>query len=117
MQKTVSKLKKKADQVFSLYIRRRDNGVCFTCGKRGKIEEMQCGHYESRRHNATRYDERNCNCQCVGCNCFRNGNMTVYALKLQEKYGEGILQDLRKKAEKIKRFTKKDLEEIIEKYE
>ena len=114
--KGIIPLKKKADTAFSIYIRNRDNGVCFTCGKKGTIKEMQNGHYESRRHNATRFDERNCHCQCVGCNVFKSGNMTIYALKLQELYGRGILTELRKQAQEIKKFTRNDLELIIEKY-
>ena len=70
--KTISKLKKELDKWFSLFIRLRDadsNGLvfCFTCGcskyyKRG----MQNGHFQSRKHLATRWDEENCQPQCVG---------------------------------------------------
>ncbi len=64
------KLVKRADEEFSLYIRKRDNYTCYTCGKTGseKDGEMQCGHLFSRVNYATRWDEANGFCQCRGCN-------------------------------------------------
>jgi hypothetical protein len=91
---SVSKLKKKADLLFSNFIRKRDKGKCFTCGCVKEWKHQQCGHYVSRSCLPLRYDERNCHCQCVGCNIFKKGNMDVYALKLMKKYGEDILYDL-----------------------
>lgn len=96
-------LKKELDKVFSEYIRRREanpEGVtrCFTCGKIGTWESMDCGHYESRAHLSTRWDEENCHVQCKGCNIFKSGNYPAYAVKLQEMYGDGILKKLYVKA-------------------
>lgn len=113
---SVSKLKKRADAVFSLYIRTRDNGVCFTCGVQRSIKEMQNGHFVSRVHNSLRFDERNCNCQCPGCNVFKHGNMDVYALRLTQKYGPSILAELNVEKRKIKQFTREDLLTIINTY-
>ena len=80
MKKTISKLKKELDKWFSLYIRLRDSneyGIvqCFTCGKIGHYKKggMQCGHFQSRRHHATRWNEQNCQVQCVKCNMFEQG--------------------------------------------
>jgi len=113
---SISVLKKRADAVFSLWVRARDSGVCFTCGVQKPTSQMQNGHYVSRAHNSLRYDERNCHCQCVSCNVFRHGNMDVYALRLQEKYGPTILQDLDREKKKIKQLTKEELHAIINKY-
>jgi hypothetical protein len=74
---TVSKLKKELDKWFSLYIRLReatDEGLvqCFTCGNVNNYKVgMQNGHFMSRKFMATRYDEQNCQVQCVGCNMFK----------------------------------------------
>jgi hypothetical protein len=113
---SISKLKKQADAVFSLWIRNRDGGRCFTCGVQKPIKEMQNGHYVSRMHSSLRYDERNCNCQCVGCNVFKHGNMDEYTLALTRLYGIGILDDIAHKKREIKQLTRQDLERIIEKY-
>lgn len=113
----ISVLKRKAWNAFSLWIRERDNYTCITCGKYGKSSFMNAGHYISRRHNATLFDERNSNAQCMNCNLWGYGNMGVYTLKLQEKYGKGIIKELTKKSQQIKQFTEKELEEILKKYQ
>jgi hypothetical protein len=98
---TISKLKKQLDQIFSLYIRKRDK-KCITCGS---TKNLQCGHFHSRTHLSTRWSEINCNTQCVGCNVFKSGNMAEYAHALQERYGQNILQKLYKEKEKIVKLT------------
>lgn len=106
--KTIGQLKKIADIVFSLWIRKRD-GQCFTCGSK---KNLQNGHYISRAKNITRYDEENCHAQCVGCNVFRYGNMVEYTHRL----GWELSEKLRKKGEILHQFKRADLEEIIKKY-
>ena len=119
--KSLSKLKKELDKWFSLYIRLRDshNGLvqCFTCGvvkhyKKG----MQCGHFQSRRFMATRYDEKNCSAQCVACNMFRAGEQYRFALAIDAKYGEGTAEDLQYKARQIQKFARSDYEDKLTYY-
>jgi hypothetical protein len=73
---TRSKLIKKLDKVFSLYIRLRfaknEIAQCFTCGKKDHYKRLQCGHFQSRKYYSTRWDEINCQVQCAGCNVFNN---------------------------------------------
>lgn len=114
---TVRQLKKKLDRAFSIFIRKRDNGICFTCGVKKPWKEMQNGHYISRNHNSLRYDERNCHCQCMACNVFKHGEMDVYALRLQEKYGEDILKELSIKKQEVKQFTPSEICTLLDKYE
>lgn len=56
----------KADQIFSKYIRTRDNWTCQYCHK--KYPEGSQGihnsHYWSRTHESTRYDPDNCLALC-----------------------------------------------------
>lgn len=115
--KTISQLKTKADQVFSLYIRNRDQGVCITCGIKKPVKEMQAGHFVSRRHLATRYDEWNVNCQCMQCNVFLKGNMVKYAKALMDKYGDNIVRELDEKSKKTAQLKRADYLAIIEAYE
>ena len=109
----VSWYKKKADAVFSKWIRARDK-KCVTCGSRGNL---QCGHFVSRSCNQLRYGERNCHAQCVGCNIFKNGNMVEYAVFMEKTYGHGIIQELKKEKVKTRQFSIKDLEDIINLYD
>lgn len=111
---TVAKLKKLADKYFSEYIRKRDNYVCFTCGKKGDKTNIQNGHYVSRSFNALRFSERNCHAQCVGCNIFKRGAMDEYAISLVKKHGPEILQELAEEKRKVKQFTVRELEGMIE---
>ena len=118
---TVAKLKKKADKVFSEYIRQKyadDNGFvyCFTCGTRKHWKQMQNSHYVSRSFNSLRYSEENCHPACAACNIWKHGNLDEYALRLQEKYGAGILKKLAKEKRKIKQFTVEELQTLIKYY-
>lgn len=53
------KLIKLADKIFSEYIRKRDKGVCYTCGKVQDWKKCDNGHYIRRGIMQFRYDEIN----------------------------------------------------------
>ncbi len=53
----------KADLEFSHWIRDRDEGKCFFCGK----PASQNSHFWGRQISATRYDPLNCDYSCGGC--------------------------------------------------
>lgn len=115
--KAVKQLKKDADKFFSIYIRLRDsdNGVgsCISCGATKHWKELQNGHFVSRSSSTLRYDEENCNAQCVGCNMFKQGNQYAYALALDLKYGDGTANKLHDRRFETHKFSKDELEEII----
>jgi hypothetical protein len=121
---TVSKLKKELDKWFSLYIRLReatDEGLvqCFTCGKVGhyKTGGMQNGHFQSRKHLATRFSEDgNCEVQCIKCNIFDSGQQYIFSLRLDEKYGEGRAQELQYLARTTLKISRVEYEEKISYY-
>ena len=121
MPTTISKLKKKLDKVFSEYIRRRnadDLGfiTCFTCGVKRHWKDQQAGHFQSRSHHSTRWDEFNVQVQCVKCNMFRQGEQYKFGLYLDERYGKGTAKDLEKRAKTIVKLNRVDYEEAIERY-
>lgn len=89
------KLKIKFWKVFSEYIRRRDQGICISCGKVDDWKNTDAGHYIPKTAGLSIYfSEQNVNAQCTGCNRFRHGNQAQYALALRRKYGEQILEKL-----------------------
>jgi len=115
--KTYAFLKKKLDEVFSVFIRKRDKGICFTCFKRFEWKQTDAGHFINRKHLITRWDERNVHAQCWACNRFRNGNKEDYAVHLEKMYGHGILQELqalKDRGEMI--FKREKIEALIEVY-
>ena len=122
MKKTISKLKKELDKWFSLYIRLREANEygmvqCFTCGiVRGYKDGMQNGHFQSRKHMATRFDEENCQVQCVACNMFRQGEQFKFGINLDSKYGEGTAEELEFKSRLISKVSRVEYEEKISYY-
>lgn len=119
--KSISKLKKELDKWFSLYIRLRyatAEGIaqCFTCGKIDHYKKLQCGHFQSRRHHATRWNEQNCQVQCVKCNMFEQGEQWQFGIKLNSQFGLGTSQDLEYLARTTVKKTRVEYEEDITYY-
>lgn len=117
---TRSKIVKKLDAVFSQYIRLKDSvdgmATCFTCGKQDHWKKLQNGHFQSRKHYSTRWDEMNCQVQCAGCNVFRYGEQFLFAKYLDEKYYIGASDTMYYKAKEIIKFADFELEDMIIKY-
>jgi len=122
MKKTISKLKKELDKWFSLYIRLRDATAegsvqCFTCSRISHYKSgMQNGHFQSRRHHSTRWNELNCQVQCVKCNMYEQGEQFRFGLALDSKYGEGTSEELEFLARTIIKLSRIDYEEKISYY-
>lgn len=118
---TASKLKKKLDTIFSQYIRLREadsngNINCFTCGVNKHYKEMHAGHFQSRRHLSTRWDEINVQNQCPKCNLFSQGEQFKFGLYLDSLYGEGTAEHLQIKAQQLNKMTVQDYQDLIDYY-
>jgi hypothetical protein len=113
-----SNLIKKLDAEFSIFIRTRfsinGKASCFTCDKVDDWNKLQCGHFQSRKHYSTRWDEINCQVQCVGCNVMKYGEQYKFGIHLDQIYQDGTAIGLLRKAKET--FKIKDFE-IIEKIE
>ena len=117
---TRGKIVKKLDSVFSQYIRLKDSvnemTTCFTCGKVDHWKKLQNGHFMSRRHYSTRWDETNCQVQCAGCNVFRYGEQYKFSVALDDRYGPGTADKMLQQSKQIVKFSTIDLEDLIIKY-
>lgn len=114
-------LVKKLDRIFSLYIRLRDampNGYtkCISCGKIKSFKDMDCGHFFSRRHMATRFDEDNAHSECAYCNRFRSDHLVDYQINLIRKIGQNRYEKLKIKANTSCHFLDCELEGMISYY-
>ena len=113
---TRKSLIEKLDKVFSIYIRRRyainDIAKCVTCGKQDHWSKLQNGHFMSRKHLSTRWNEDNCQVQCAGCNVFRYGEQYLYSQYL----GDKLSQELYIKSKETRKFDEVELQELIEHY-
>jgi len=122
--KTHAKLKKELDKVFSQYIRwlYANSGMveCYTCGVIKHVKEMHNGHFQSRKHTSTRWlhDETIANCkpQCVKCNIYSEGEKWLFGKKLEAEYGVEAVEQLVALSHKSVKYSKSDLEYLIEVY-
>ena len=113
--KTLTNLKKELDIVFSRYIRLRnadDNGdaICVTCGVKNHWKKLQNGHFMSRRHSSTRWDEDNCQVQCYSCNVMQQGKQYEYSIWL----GVELADELLALSRETRKFSNIELQEMIE---
>jgi len=115
---SLKSLRAKLDQVFSLYIRKRDadeNGMgrCISCFQ---WRPLQCGHFQKRQHLALRWHPLAAAGQCVRCNHYLGGNEGAFALALVKKYGEDVVQELMRIKHTTVKFTRDDLSAMIERF-
>ena len=99
---TVSRAKKELWRIFSIFVRMRDKGICFTCGKKipdyydrnGNLrpgwKSAQAGHFVTAKTCglALYFHEKNVHCQCYHCNINLSGNWLEYERKMIEVYGK-----------------------------
>lgn len=109
------------DTVFSRYIRLRDampSGMfrCISCGKIKPIEQADCGHFHSRTHMSTRFDEDNCHAECRYCNRFSADHIIGYRENLIKKIGEQRFTLLDIKAHETKKWSHFELEQLAKYY-
>jgi len=112
--KSISTLKKRAWKIFSEYIRKKEKGVCFTCGYRDNWKNMQAGH--CIHGDAVDFIEENIHCQCIRCNKFLNGNLEIYIPKFIRLYGFETYQKILDQKHKKNKYSISELENIILKY-
>jgi hypothetical protein len=118
---TRQKLEEKADKEFSRYIRLRDrigeeNVKCITCNTIAPWKQVDCGHFQSRRHKITRWHEHNANAQCKRCNNWGAGEQFKHAKAIDIKFGKGKAEEIEQLSKTSYKYALWELEEIIEKY-
>lgn len=111
----------KLDKVFSLFVRLRDatpNGYfkCISCGQIKRFEQADAGHFYSRKHMATRFDEDNVSAECSRCNRFSADHLISYQTNLIKKIGIGRFELLGVKAHSTKKWSDFELEAMIKHY-
>lgn len=96
---SIPKLKAKLWKEFSIFIRRREADAdgytkCFTCGKRDHWKNLDAGHYIAKNIGGANlyFHEKNVWPQCTHCNRFLHGNQHQYAMRLQARFGNQILE-------------------------
>lgn len=116
----MSNWKERLTSIFSIYIRLRDTndygyGNCITCGEQFHYFEFDCGHFRSRRHELTAWDELNAHTQCKYCNY---GNKDAeYLTAMLRKYPDAeIPEKLIEKSKLPANYTDEDYEQLYHYY-
>lgn len=116
----VATLKRDLDLIFSQWLRKsgaNENGICecFICGHAAHYSEMQAGHFVKRGNSFLRYDPRNITINCKSCNEYKDGNLVLYAKKLEEQ-NPGITSILMEEGNIVYKFTRQELKDLISEY-
>lgn len=99
-----------------------ENGMCkcFTCDYVAfwKGEQIQCGHFQSRKHLSTFIHPNNCRPQCSACNSPRIGNGRNYEFgkNLDKQMGEGTADAMVALARESKSYTQYEYQQMIDFY-
>ena len=109
-------LRKKAWDLQSIYVRRFAKGICFTCDiKKDWLRECDAGHY--LHGDALDFElEKNIRCQCKRCNNHLSGNSGIFLSRLIKQIGYDPTDELLEKKHKIRKFTREELEGLVETY-
>lgn len=102
----------------SIYIRKKENGICYTCGAHywnmdlgeNDWSQMQAGHFW---HGVLDFDDVNIHCQCVKCNKYLSGNASAYATRLVHDYGAEEFLELEKRKNLAKGGEVRTVEDYI----
>jgi len=111
------KLMQKAQRIFNSYIRKRDQDKpCITCGKY-KIEHA-CHFYSAGHYSALRFNEDNVHGGCLQCNYFKHVSGNEYRRNLAKRIGDQrvLLLDATATRQRVKKWQRFELEEIIKQY-
>jgi len=106
-------LEAKLDTLTSLIVRWRDE-CCVICGK---IEFLDCGHLIKRGKRAIRWNLKNTNGQCRGCNFKHNHYPEVYTLWFILTYGQDEYDKLVRLSERGIEITVPELRALLERYQ
>lgn len=116
---SIPTLRAKLDKVFSEWVRRRtadESGTvqCVACGVLKHWKDMHAGHFVSRKSTATRYDPRNVNPECPGCNTFSQDHLIGYTLWMRKTYGDAVVNYLWSQKHVPVKMTRHDYQRLID---
>lgn len=93
---------------------------CYTCGVVKHVKEMHNGHFQSRKHYATRWLHEdyisNCKPQCPKCNLYSEGEKWIFGKKLEAEYGTEQVENLVKLSHTTVKYTIADYKYLIDYY-
>jgi hypothetical protein len=114
-------LLKKTQIVVNRYIRDRDSDdgffKCISCSRVLDTDQMNAGHYVPQHGGSfLRFHEWNLSGECQRCNCFDEFHLIGYKKNLEDKIGVDAVKWLEDNRNVVKKWSRSELEEIIQKY-
>jgi len=100
------------DREHSIFIRRRDKR-CVICGC---AERLECGHLFTRAAMSTRWDigpDGNCHAECHACNMLHEADAVPFDSWYEGKFGAEAWLALRRRHNKVKRWTRGEKESLL----
>lgn len=105
----------KRDQIFSKLIRLRAAWMCDRCMKFFPLGHgLQCSHFFSRRHQATRYDPDNAAAHCFTCHMYLGENPIEFTAWIKKHLGDVRYEALQLRHRQVVKRTKAELEELYQ---
>jgi hypothetical protein len=107
---------------FSKFIRLRDRiegseyCKCASCSNTYKWKDMDAGHFISRRHKSTKYNEKNVLAQCIACNRFNQGNQINMGIEVDRRYGKGTSNMLLVQSRQSHKMSRFEIDELSKYY-
>ena len=118
----LSTLIKKADKLFSEYIRRKYSDsewyiTCISCEKKIPRKESHNCHWIGRGNKQYRYDEDNCRPWCSGCNTFNQEfHQRVFTVKQIKRLWQDVVDMMLDNCNYVYKFWKTEARLVIEEY-
>jgi len=109
-------LKRKADKLFSVIVRKRGKCQSDLTHHAGRLE---CAHIISRTYSRTRHDTRNALCLCSACHRYYHQNPVLFGRFVEKLIGKSTYDELHKIAndDTLGKVDYTRLVEQLEKYE
>ncbi len=118
---SIPRLTAKAQQIFNRYIRTRDSQdgyfTCISCNQVYYTQLMDCGHYAPVKQSSyLRFNEYTCSGECKRCNGFDEFHLVGYRKNLINKIGQEMVDWIEANYRTPKKWSRTELNELIEKY-
>lgn|SRR3990167_190004 len=124
--KTVPSLHRELWDIFARFIKLRDclkttgtktTGRCISCGRIKDYDDLQAGHFITRRAKSILYHEKNVHAQCENCNGRLKSNPLRYQDAMIKMYGNELVLIFRSQEHSNRQCKKYELEALIVEYQ
>lgn len=103
-------LEKQADLLIRDIVLKRDQFCVCPAPKNGHTDVLQCGHLITRGRGSVKYDLRNCNAQCSGCNARHEHFAEIYTVWFIREFSVETYQTLVENSEAVKKLSVEELQ-------